>query len=187
LCASACASVCAGSIVVAWGAPRRSKGAFRMLDWFVVAATRNRARTAAVLSAIGLILAACSAPAAAPTAAPAQPTAAPAAKPTAAPAAQPTTAPTAAAKPTVAATTAPAPTVAPAAAAGGSILIGLVTKTETNPFFVKMRESAQEQAKALNVQVEALAGKYDGDNEGQITAIQNLVAKGAKGILITPS
>ena len=158
-----------------------------MLDSFVVAATRNRARTAAVLSAIGLILAACSAPAAAPTAAPAQPTAAPAAKPTAAPAAQPTTAPTAAAKPTVAATTAPAPTVAPAAAAGGSILIGLVTKTETNPFFVKMRESAQEQAKALNVQVEALAGKYDGDNEGQITAIQNLVAKGAKGILITPS
>jgi fructose transport system substrate-binding protein len=163
----------------------------RMLDSFVVAVTRHHGRTAAVLSAAALVVAACSAPAAAPTAPAAPPTAAAAAKPTTAPAAAPTTAPAAAptaapaAKPTAAA--APAPTVAPAAAAGGSILIGLITKTETNPFFVKMRESAQEQAKALNVQVEALAGKYDGDNEGQITAIQNLVTKGAKGILVTPS
>jgi fructose transport system substrate-binding protein len=134
----------------------------------------------AISSAVALLFAACSsAPAAAPTTAPA-------ANPTTAPAAQATTAAAApATKPTTAA--APAPTVAPAAAAGGTILIGLITKTETNPFFVKMRESAQEQAKALNVQVEALAGKYDGDNEGQITAIQNLVAKGAKGILVTPS
>jgi fructose transport system substrate-binding protein len=150
-----------------------------MTDSFAGAPVRHHLRIAAVLAAAGLVAAACSAPAAAPAA------------PTAAPAAQPTTAPAAAAaKPTtapaVAATAAPAPTVA-AAASGGPILIGLITKTETNPFFVKMRESAQEQAKALNVQVEALAGKYDGDNEGQITAIQNLVAKGAKGILVTPS
>jgi fructose transport system substrate-binding protein len=159
------------------------------MDSFVVGVTRRHSRAVAVLSAAGLVLAACSAPAAAPTAAPAAPpTTAPAAKPTTAPAAQPTTAPTtaAAAKPT-AAPTAPAPTTAPAAAGAGNILIGLITKTETNPFFVKMRESAQEQAKTLGVQVEALAGKYDGDNEGQITAIQNLVAKGAKGILVTPS
>ena len=125
----------------------------------------------AAIGGVALVLAACSAPA------PAAPTAAP----PAAPAAQPTAAP----KPAGAPTAAPAPTVA--AAAGGRILIGLVTKTETNPFFVKMRQSAQEQAQALNVDVEALAGKYDGDNEGQITAIQNLVAKGAKGILVTPS
>ena len=128
----------------------------------------------ALIGASALVLAACSAPT------PAAPTAAP----PAAPAAQPTAAP----KPAAAPTTAPAPTVAPAAAAaGGKILIGLITKTETNPFFVKMRQSAQEQGQALNVDVEALAGKYDGDNEGQITAIQNLVAKGAKGILVTPS
>jgi fructose transport system substrate-binding protein len=143
----------------------------------------------AVLSASALFLGACTsaAPTAAPTTAPTAPAAA---KPTTAPAAQPTTAaaaqPTAAAKPAAAPTTAPVPTVA-AAAASGTILVGLVTKTETNPFFVKMRESAQEQAQALGIQVEALAGKYDGDNEGQITAIQNLVAKGAKGILVTPS
>jgi fructose transport system substrate-binding protein len=68
-----------------------------------------------------------------------------------------------------------------------NILVGLVTKTDTNPFFVKMRESAQAEGKSLGVQVEALAGKYDGDNEGQVTAVQNLTAKGAKGILITPS
>ena len=33
----------------------------------------------------------------------------------------------------------------------------------------------------------ALAGRFDGDNEGQVTAIENLVRQGVSGILITPS
>jgi peptide/nickel transport system substrate-binding protein len=78
-------------------------------------------RTAYVLSAWTLLLAACG-PAAtpAPTAAPAAPaaTSAPAAQPTTAPAAAPTTAAAPAAKPTTA-PAAPAPTTAPAAAAAG--------------------------------------------------------------------
>ena len=67
------------------------------------------------------------------------------------------------------------------------IIIGLVTKTSTNPFFVKMKEGAEARAKELGVELRSFAGKYDGDNEAQIEAIESLVAAGAKGILITPS
>ncbi len=66
-------------------------------------------------------------------------------------------------------------------------LIGLITKTETNPFFVKMKEGAQAKAKELGVELQSFAGKYDGDNEGQVAAVETLIAAGAKGILITPS
>ncbi|MFI0444243.1 sugar ABC transporter substrate-binding protein [Actinomadura sp. 6N118] len=70
---------------------------------------------------------------------------------------------------------------------GGTAKVGLITKTETNPFFVKMREGAQKQAAADGLQLMTAAGKFDGDNEGQVTAIENMVAAGVKGILITPS
>ncbi len=67
------------------------------------------------------------------------------------------------------------------------VKVGLITKTETNPFFVKMKEGAQKAAAANNVELLTAAGKFDGDNEGQVTAIENMVAAGVKGILITPS
>ncbi len=67
------------------------------------------------------------------------------------------------------------------------VIVGLITKTNTNPFFVKMREGAQKKADELGVELRTFAGKYDGDNEAQIEAIESLVAAGAKGILITPS
>lgn len=66
-------------------------------------------------------------------------------------------------------------------------VIGLITKTETNPFFVKMREGAQAKAAELGVTLQAAAGKYDGDNDGQVAAIENLIAAGAKGFAIVPS
>jgi fructose transport system substrate-binding protein len=65
--------------------------------------------------------------------------------------------------------------------------VGLITKTETNPFFVKMREGAQEKAKELGIELRTAAGKYDGDNDGQVAAIENLIAAGAKGFAIVPS
>ena len=46
--------------------------------------------------------------------------------------------------------------------------VGLITKTETNPFFVKMREGAEAKAKELGVTLIACAGKFDGDNDGQV-------------------
>jgi len=66
-------------------------------------------------------------------------------------------------------------------------VVGLITKTETNPFFVKMKEGADEAAKAKGAKLMSAAGKFDGDNAGQVTAIENMVTAGAKAILITPS
>jgi fructose transport system substrate-binding protein len=74
-----------------------------------------------------------------------------------------------------------------AAIAADEPAIGLITKTETNPFFVKMKEGATEAAKARGARLLTGAGKADGDNAGQVTAMENMIAAGAKTILITPS
>ena len=66
-------------------------------------------------------------------------------------------------------------------------LIGLITKTATNPFFVKMKEGAQLAAVANGAKLLSGAGKSDGDNAGQVTAMENMIAAGAKVILITVS
>ena len=70
---------------------------------------------------------------------------------------------------------------------GGKITVGLITKTETNPFFVKMKEGASSRAKALGADLQSFAGKRDGDNESQVAAVENLISAGAKGLLITPN
>src|SRR5690606_27762193 len=70
---------------------------------------------------------------------------------------------------------------------GDTVKIGLVTKTDSNPFFVKMRESAKESAEANGAELIALAGEFDGDNEGQVAAIENLDSQGEQGIMITPN
>ena len=63
----------------------------------------------------------------------------------------------------------------------------LITKTDTNPFFVKMREGALAKAEELGVNLSTFAGKVDGDHETQVAAIETCIANGAKGILITAS
>jgi fructose transport system substrate-binding protein len=63
----------------------------------------------------------------------------------------------------------------------------LITKTDTNPFFVKMKEGAQAKADELGVTLKAYAGRIDGDNESQVAAIESCIADGAKGILLVPS
>jgi fructose transport system substrate-binding protein len=70
---------------------------------------------------------------------------------------------------------------------GGDVTVGLITKTDTNPFFVKMKEFAATQTKQDGAKLITAAGKFDGDNAGQATAIENMVTQGAKGILITPN
>jgi len=66
-------------------------------------------------------------------------------------------------------------------------IVGLITKTNTNPFFVKMKAGAEEAATANGLELRSFAGKVDGDNDGQVAAVENLIASGAKGILITPN
>ena len=63
----------------------------------------------------------------------------------------------------------------------------LITKTDTNPFFVKMKKGAEAEAKELGIDLKTYAGKDDGDNETQVAAIETCIADGAKGILITAS
>ena len=77
--------------------------------------------------------------------------------------------------------------LATSAAFAAEPVIGLITKTESNPFFVKMKEGADAEAKKLGAKLLSAAGKTDGDNAGQVTAIENMVAAGAKTIMITPS
>src|SRR5207245_2841534 len=69
----------------------------------------------------------------------------------------------------------------------GSIGVTLITKTSTNPFFVAMAKGAKESADKLGITLTTAAGKEDGDTATQITAIENAISKGDKGILITPS
>ncbi|SFP78492.1 fructose transport system substrate-binding protein [Amycolatopsis arida] len=72
-------------------------------------------------------------------------------------------------------------------AGDGPVTIGLVTKTDTNPFFISLRDAASAAAAAHGAELTALAGQFDGDNDGQVRAIENLMQRGVDTILITPS
>ncbi len=63
----------------------------------------------------------------------------------------------------------------------------LITKTDTNPFFVKMKEGATAKANELGITLKSYAGKIDGDSESQVAAIETCILDGAKGILLTAS
>jgi fructose transport system substrate-binding protein len=63
----------------------------------------------------------------------------------------------------------------------------LITKTDTNPFFVKMKEGAEAKAAELGMKLNSFAGKVDGDHDSQVAAIEACIADGAKGILIAAS
>jgi fructose transport system substrate-binding protein len=69
----------------------------------------------------------------------------------------------------------------------GEDVVGLITKTDTNPFFVQMKKGAQSEARKQGLELQTFAGKQDGDNESQVQAIENLMSYGAKGFLITPN
>src|SRR5215216_7149622 len=67
------------------------------------------------------------------------------------------------------------------------VTIGLITKTESNPFFVKMKEGAEAAAKEHNVKLLTASGKFDTDNASQVAAIENMTTQGAKVILDVPA
>jgi fructose transport system substrate-binding protein len=151
---------------------------------------KSKMRGAAALFAVtALFVAGCSSDkssdttVAADTTAAAADTTAAAAETTAAAAADTTAA--AAADTTAAATDTTA--AAAAAPAGGKVGVSLILKTLSNPFFVSMQKEAQANADKLGVNLTVAAGKDDGDTATQIAAIEAAVAKGDKGILITPS
>ncbi|MBE9375232.1 substrate-binding domain-containing protein [Saccharopolyspora sp. HNM0983] len=73
------------------------------------------------------------------------------------------------------------------AAGDGEARIGLVTKTDTNPYFVALRDAAERAAQQRGAEFSALAGQFDGDNDGQVRAIENLLQRNVSTILITPN
>jgi fructose transport system substrate-binding protein len=71
---------------------------------------------------------------------------------------------------------------------GGSedIAISLITKDSTNPFFVAMQEGAKSAADEKGIDITIASGKEEGDDQGQIDAIEAAITAGQQGILITP-
>src|SRR5688572_14084799 len=76
----------------------------------------------------------------------------------------------------------------PSGGSGGEEEIGvsLITKDSSNPFFVAMQKGAQADADKNGVALTIASGKEEGDDAGQIAAIEQAVVRGDKGILITP-
>jgi fructose transport system substrate-binding protein len=68
---------------------------------------------------------------------------------------------------------------------GTQVGVSLILKTLTNPYFVSMENDAKAAAAKDNVKLTVAAGTKDGDTQSQITAIDNAIARGDKGILIT--
>jgi fructose transport system substrate-binding protein len=81
---------------------------------------------------------------------------------------------------------APAASEAAPAEGGGTVAVSLITKDSTNPFFVAMQEGAKEAAAASGVDLTVGSGQAEGDDAGQIALIENAIAQGQAGILITP-
>lgn len=69
--------------------------------------------------------------------------------------------------------------------AGKTVKVALILKTFSNPYFVSMEKSAKADAKKLGIQLVVSAGTADGDTATQITAIDNAIAAGDQGIIIT--
>ena len=76
-----------------------------------------------------------------------------------------------------------------AACGGGEdeITLGLITKQEDNPFFVSMREFAEDSAGDNDVNLLTAAGKSDVDNASQVAALADMTQQGAKVIIIVPA
>ncbi|MBL0885196.1 substrate-binding domain-containing protein [Myceligenerans indicum] len=70
---------------------------------------------------------------------------------------------------------------------GDAVGVSLIVKTTTNPFFVAMQDGAEEAAAKHGVSLTMAAGREDGDEDTQIQAIENSIARGDAGILITPN
>jgi fructose transport system substrate-binding protein len=68
---------------------------------------------------------------------------------------------------------------------GKRVKVALVLKTFSNPYFVSMQKSAKAAAAQLGVDLVVSAGKSDTDTGPQIRAINNAIAAGDAGILIT--
>src|SRR5437870_12680795 len=73
-----------------------------------------------------------------------------------------------------------------AAASPKPVIIGLITKTDANPFFVKMGQCTEREAAAKGAVRVTGAGKDTSGGVVEVTALENMVSAGAEAILIVP-
>jgi len=66
-------------------------------------------------------------------------------------------------------------------------LVGLIVKTQDNPFYVKMAEGAKREAAKQGFALQSATGEGQSDVDSQIKSIENFIARGAKAILVTPA
>jgi fructose transport system substrate-binding protein len=67
------------------------------------------------------------------------------------------------------------------------VKVALILKTFSNPYFVSMEKSAKADASQRGVDLTVSAGTTDGDTATQISAIDNAIAAGDAGVVITPN
>jgi fructose transport system substrate-binding protein len=70
---------------------------------------------------------------------------------------------------------------------GEKVAVTLITKDNNNPFWIAMQKGADEAGAQNGVTITKAAGSKDGDEDGQVKAIEAAVARGDKGILIAPN
>jgi fructose transport system substrate-binding protein len=68
-----------------------------------------------------------------------------------------------------------------------TVKVALILKTFSNPYFVSMEKNAKADAAKRGVDLTVSAGTTDGDTATQISAIDNAIAAGDSGIIITPN
>ena len=68
-----------------------------------------------------------------------------------------------------------------------TVKVALILKTFSNPYFVSMEKSAKADAAKRGVVLTVSAGTTDGDTATQISSIDNAIAAGDSGIIITPN
>src|SRR3954471_11722370 len=67
------------------------------------------------------------------------------------------------------------------------VTVGLIVKRNTNPFWVTMKDVAEQTADDDDVKLLTAAGTSDIDNRSQVAALERMTQEGAKGIMITPA
>lgn len=68
-----------------------------------------------------------------------------------------------------------------------TVTIGLITKQEVNPYWVTLREVAEETSENLGVTLLSATGTSDVDVDSQRQALEQMLADEAQGILIAPT
>jgi fructose transport system substrate-binding protein len=68
-----------------------------------------------------------------------------------------------------------------------NVTLGLITKQEENPFWVTMKDVAQDTAGEEDVELLTATGRSDVDYQSQVRALRDMTERGAQGILIAPT